>query len=333
MPNEMWKAYQTDVLILLVGTNPLPNYVAACLLAKPKATIYLLHSQQDGRNTYEVARRLQTALKKSDCRPDLDIRLRGISRSDPADTYRKIKMLLSEVPSVADVGLNYTGGTKAMAVHVYHALREKYPSGIYSYLDAASLMMIVTKEGMPTQRTPVGQDIELDFETLFALHGYKIEQIRCEPEHTTLSHAIAQVCATPQGFHEWKGRWDKQKQSKGWLQSGRPLKELPTRHDYPHLDPIIRVFERWGGTPEHVAQRLGCNTLDSCYIWFSGTWLEEYTFKCLKSTAEHLNIKALGIDLKPVPAPREGEKKVEESSIGRGGHNRVPALCHILHCQ
>ena len=36
--------YQTDYLFLLVGTNPLPNYVATLLLAKDNGTIYLVHS-------------------------------------------------------------------------------------------------------------------------------------------------------------------------------------------------------------------------------------------------------------------------------------------------
>ena len=45
---ESWK---TDHLILLVGSNPLPNYVAAQLLLNEGGTLHLLHSVQ----TREIA--------------------------------------------------------------------------------------------------------------------------------------------------------------------------------------------------------------------------------------------------------------------------------------
>jgi len=301
--------YETDVLFLLVGANPLPNYVAACLLTRPDATLYLLHSLERGQNTHDVAERLAAALKRSSYRPNLTVHLRGVSRSDPDAIERQMKTLLKEVSPRADVGLNYTGGTKAMSVHVYHALRPAFPRGCFSYLDAASLTMVIKREGTPTQEIPVGREVELDFETLFSLHGYKVDKIRCKPEHSELYRALAQVCATPQGFHEWKGPWDKQKQSKGWLKSGGPLKSLPTRDEYPHLGPVIEVFERWGGKPEQIAQRLGQSSLNSCCNWFDGTWLEEYTFECLSAVAERLAVETIGIDLKPKPVTRREKEK------------------------
>lgn len=46
--HELLEPCKTDYLFLLVGTNPLPNYVAARLLARPKGKIYLLHSRTTG---------------------------------------------------------------------------------------------------------------------------------------------------------------------------------------------------------------------------------------------------------------------------------------------
>ncbi len=298
--------YQTDVLFLLVGANPLPNYVAGRLLAKPGATLYLLHSDEE-KSTHDIADRLKSALAA--CHSDLTISLRGIPRADPRIIHAKMEALLKEVSPRADVGLNYTGGTKPMAVHVYHALRQTYPRGCFSYLDAASLAMVIQREGTPTQRVPVGREVKLDFQTLFDLHGYEVGNFRRDPEHPELYHAITKVCATPQGFHEWKGQWHKQKQSKGWLQSGRPLTNLPTRSEYPHLAPIIEVFERWGEKSEQISQHLGLSSLDSCYTWFNGTWLEEYTFECLSKVAKQLAIQTIGIDLKPMPVDRREKER------------------------
>ncbi|GAB4533420.1 MAG: hypothetical protein Kow0063_15350 [Anaerolineae bacterium] len=285
--------YQTDVLILLIGANPLPNYVAAHFLAKSGATLYLLHSQQDGKNTYEVAERLQAALTRQGCRPDLTVHLRGISRFDPEAIERQMKTLLNEIPPAADVGLNYTGGTKAMSVHVYHALREAYPRGCFSYLDATSLTMVINREGTPTQEIPVGRAVELDFKTLFDLHGYELGSFRRTATRPQFCRALAQVHSTSQGCKQWRA----------WLNTFRePNPRLPTVADYPALAPAIQGFvDLCGGTPteEGVARALDFDTLKSCTKFLNGGWLEEYTFDALAPLAASLEFCDYGIALKP----------------------------------
>jgi hypothetical protein len=54
-------AYKTNYLFLLVGRNPLPNYVSALLLAKDEGTIVLLHTPgTDG--TGKVANNLRKVI-------------------------------------------------------------------------------------------------------------------------------------------------------------------------------------------------------------------------------------------------------------------------------
>jgi len=74
--------------------------------------------------------------------------------------------LLQKVSPSADVGLNYTGGTKAMSVHAYHVLRQAFPRGCFSYLDAASLKMVINREGMPIQEIPIGREVGGDLDSL-----------------------------------------------------------------------------------------------------------------------------------------------------------------------
>lgn len=285
--------YQTDVLFLLIGANPLPNYVAACLLTRPNATVYLLHSQEKRQNTYNVAERLLAALKRSKYRPNLSIHLRGISRSDPDDISRQMKAILEDVSPAADVGLNYTGGTKPMSVHVYHALRQAFPHGCFSYLDATSLTMVINREGTPTQRVPVGRKVELDFETLFDLHGYELKPPRREAKLPQFCRTLAQVHTTSQGCKQWRA----------WLNTlGEPVPRLPTIADYPALAPVIQGFADLCEGPlteTGVAQALGFDTLKSCTKFFNGGWLEEHTFDAIAPLAGPLHFCDYGIALNP----------------------------------
>ncbi|MBU0510285.1 MAG: hypothetical protein KJ638_01095 [Chloroflexi bacterium] len=299
MPNELIPELpKSTYLFLLVGTNPLPNYVAARLLASECATIYLLHSGGP-KGTFEVARCLKTKIV-SVC-PSVKVIPREITETDGQIIESEIAAILSNIkPEPADdkVGLNYTGGTKPMAVHAYRVIKREFSGGCFSYLDAQSLRMFITKGREPTQTPFVGLSVTLSLDDLLALHGYKTSESRCEPEYSEYYLALAKVHATSDGLHEWKGNWDKRKQSKGWLRTERPLTTLPTKSEYPHLAPIIDVFDKYDGDTARVAQQLDLEKLDSCYTWFNGTWLEEYTLHSLKQFVDEQSIKHFGIDLK-----------------------------------
>ena len=55
------ESYQVDDLFLLVGTNPLPDYVAASLLLRPQGRLHLLCSEA----TRPTAKRLLRLLGRS----------------------------------------------------------------------------------------------------------------------------------------------------------------------------------------------------------------------------------------------------------------------------
>ena len=315
-----WEKYQTDVLFLLVGTNPLPNYVAGCLLAKPNATLYLLHSQRNGENTYEVAQRLKAALKRPECRQDLRIEVRGISRSDPEAIHQRMQDILSEVPPSTHVGLNYTGGTKAMSVHVYHAVHEAYPDGVYSYLDATSLRMIINLKGIPTQQMLIGRDVKLDFRTLFGLHGYKLVSARRDAKQVDFCSTLAKVHSTSEGVKQWRA----------WLQTfGNKEREpqLPTANEYPALKPVIEAFANLcGGSPTKggVATALGCRSLKSCAKFFSGGWLEEFTYHALTSTGIAFDDQGLEIQ-----ANKRGADKLDLDVASIWGYQLFAISCMV----
>jgi hypothetical protein len=66
-----------------------------------------------------------------------------------------------------------------------------------------------------------------------------------------------------------------------------------------------------GGDPVLVAKQIGFDKLDSCHTWFTGHWLEDYTYDALVQIAGELNIQSIGIDLKPKLMPWADEQKLK----------------------
>src|SRR5271157_6277958 len=110
--------YQVDHLLLLVGSNPLPNAVAGKLLTTTAGRITLIHSA----SSFQIAQNLASWFRNAGYS---DIGLRQVEQSDATSVYQKVETLLKEYESKhgnanrARVGLNYTGGTKVMAVQAH----------------------------------------------------------------------------------------------------------------------------------------------------------------------------------------------------------------------
>jgi len=197
-------------LFLLVGTNPLPNWVVAQLLARPGGTVYLVATS----GVKETRLRLTEAFGKdqrlSPAGNKLKIEFTEITNDEnhstpddirALDVQRQVKALLERARDTdarrgveGSYGLNYTGGTKMMAVHAYQAFKEFFKEADsqprLSYLDARSLTL---KFDQPTSvaeinLTEVSQypQLQIGLETLFGLHG-EIWQ----PPHQQTAIAIA----------------------------------------------------------------------------------------------------------------------------------------------
>ena len=107
---EEWK---TETLLLLVGGNPLPNYVAAKLLLKPGGTLHLLYSHATG----DIASAIAAAVGAQHLAHEIS---NPASRSSVSD---RVAEVLDKHCRNRTVGLHNTGGTKSMAVHAHAAVR------------------------------------------------------------------------------------------------------------------------------------------------------------------------------------------------------------------
>ncbi|SRR5579875_1995 len=175
--------YQVDHLVLLVGSNPLPNAVAGKLLTAPGGTITLIHSE-DG---FPLARRLRAWLRHEGY---ADIEVFQVQESNADSVREKVFAAIEQYESkvagtnparAARMGLNYTGGSKVMSVHAYRAL-EQWASrhkraAIFSYLDARTLQMRIEQMGdRPSLPFSVSLKVEIGIHDLLTLHGWELRK-------------------------------------------------------------------------------------------------------------------------------------------------------------
>jgi len=293
--------WQTDVLFLLVGTNPLPNYVAAQLLAKEGGLVVLLHSKSTGEIAQDLAGRIR------DSRPGLRMNFREIHHANAEVIAARMRVMLSELElGPGKLGLHYTGGTKPMAVHAYHYLKGSHPDGCFSYLDATTLQMYIEAHGARIQEIPTAGAVEIGLEDLFALHGYYLQDspLRREPRVPELCRAILQVHRSEAGCRQWDE----------WVRSlGQDEPPLPDPARYPALGPAIEAFAELaaGRVPaeDAVAQALGYEELKSGSKFFCGGWLEEYTLQAVTEIAAQMRVHDWGAGARPLLKADKKRKK------------------------
>lgn len=294
------KHLKSDHLFLLVGENPLPNYVAGLLLSGMGCTVYLLHSTGESINkgktilsTKRIAEFIRTALE--DRREDLNVVLRGISEVDSKEISAQMKQIIEEEkPSDRNrIGLNYTGGRKPMAIHAYQTLDRILDNVVFSYLDANHLT--IRFDGIPNPYS-VSEGIEIKLQELAFLHGYELTNLSKTTRFPEIIHTIAEIHSTKQGIKQWKL----------WLQKSK-AKHLPSRKQFPAISPFLDRLDQLcsGDIPQGwLAQKLGFSDLRSCFNWLQGGWLEELSLHAIieNRTKHSIKIHDYGISLKPEPS-------------------------------
>lgn len=167
-------------LVLLIGTNPLPNYVVAeYLLSKEESQIdeiWLVHSEKrdEQAGTKETADRLKSII--SERYPNSSFKYCPLSNvGDAGSITRDVKEKMLQYIKEGNVHLNYTGGTKAMSVHVYRAIdkSDKFTETgkSFSYLDARGFCLKDDDKGIVSD--DLRKEVSISLENLARLHGYE----------------------------------------------------------------------------------------------------------------------------------------------------------------
>jgi hypothetical protein len=301
-----------DYLFLLVGRNPLPNYIAAHHLLKQNGRAILLHPPGGGGHTSRLAAILKRRLEAGPARTAEPRDLPTVGAREIANHVRAIVRDLKIRPE-ATVGLNYTGGTKPMAVHVYRTLEAELGRDVtFSYLNGQDLQLYIDGRG----RFPANdRSLDLMLSDLAALHGYQTQEHKASrqtPQHLELAQAVLCVNQTRAGQWDWLR----------WRREGFTVGVLPTAADYPELEPFLQALDEHcpgSPTPEATAHLLGYQALDQCGKWFNGGWLEDIALQAVRDNVGKHQIgpaQYMGnLRLKPLPeleltTPRDFESDV-----------------------
>lgn len=330
--------YQTDHLILLIGTNPVPNYVAAQLLC-PRGKLYLLHTT----GTKDVAENLAFIFGLDRCPPENLFSL-GEAESDPQQVYETIQKILTVIPVAETPGLHYTGGTKVMSVHAYRAALTMKKPVICSYLDAHTLEIVITQSNTSdgVWRFYVGDKVKIGMADLLKLHNLSLKQapkkrsrLKMDGDRLEqLYQALADIhLVHRQEWRDWcnvnlrrtkEARemviedWQAQAgDSKLWMwqeitdkgdkwKSEGKLKRVELT-DAPNLRKARQIFmEQFPNLSEYNLVNLGqlCgfpkrDDMIDFAKWFDGEWLEDYTLWALQQlVSEDYNLVEPGMDYK-----------------------------------
>src|SRR6266851_1742607 len=205
--------YQVDHLLLLVGSNPVPNAVAGKLLTRPGGTITIIHSA-DG---LDLAQRLKSWFVNAG-HSDKNIGFTQVEESNATLVNERVHEVLEQRENdfsnankarMARVGLNYTGGTKVMSVHAYRALenwaKSRDREAIFSYLDARTLQMRFDQaRGRDAISFYVGLEVDIGIGDLLELHDWKLEKDpTSEPVLPQSAAALLAVHSNPTNAGIW----------------------------------------------------------------------------------------------------------------------------------
>ncbi len=272
--------YRTDHLVLLVGENPLPNYIAAKLLLEDEGVLHLLYSDE----TLKIAERLRSHLGGTVC-------LTCVNPTDAEDIARKTHQQLRGITGT--VGLHYTGGTKAMAVHAYRAVEQAFPKAVFSYLDAGAFKMRFD----PDWSEEVLFAVRPTLEDLAALHGARLRthSLRREADlwGVTTATALAQSIAKS-GMDPWQ-TWF---QTLGKQLCSAPPEAVALSRD-PQLAGVMAALRHDLdlGSEAPVIPRDVVLQLKPRSKWFGGEWLEHYVLAQLLSIADDARVHDCGMSL------------------------------------
>lgn len=286
--------HQAEHLILLIGGNPLPNYVAGMLLASDGATVHLVATEytREKGGTSEIAKNVGDALTRD--RPTLKAIRYETDETDGNKICATLNQILDTAKQSERVGFNYTGGTKPMVRHATRALADRvqeFPKPIYSYLDARTLQMAIERSHKSPLYFPVRDAVQPGFTKLFDLHGFVIEPPRQAPKQFEICDALRELYVTQGGRSGW---WDYFKKS--------PLKQQPSEGRIAHLELLREKLRKLDASESpnlmRIANSLGYETFPKTQEFFEGKWLEEYALEKLRIAAEALGNIDIGIGMK-----------------------------------
>lgn len=314
--------YKVDRLFLLIGENLLPNYVAARLLLNKGGTPYLVHTT----GTKDQAVRLQTILSNE----QIGLKTAQLVPLNDyeSDAYHIQKEIRHRLETIKDgkIGLNYTGGTKAMAVHAYRAVFSKeHPDTVFSYLDPRKLEMCIDREDGDRIRLKVKPELlEVKLVELFKIHDLELDRNPTqEVQLPELAAAFARAFKDEYKAKQWlawyyeiffeqarkkkrNGDWGDWKSQTSLIEVSIPLEKLPQEIWEAFRQENFVVSDNKLSLKQ-VQNKNAFTKLEHFCAWLDGLWLEHHVLQQVKKIAESHSIGDYGLDFKiPLQGTKDG---------------------------
>lgn len=292
--------WKTDNLFVLIGGNPMPNYVAAQLLLAPEGHLHLIYSK----DVKEVANKLTGYF------PDRHVLHELQDPTDSAEILKVVTEALQKHCKPGTVGLHYTGGTKAMSVHAHRAISKQRNNAILTYLDARTLSL---RRDDQSQKIGIQYGTKPTVADLFNLHDIALQkalpQEAPQPLFPELEKALAIVHSKTEGRLAYEQWCDHYLRSNGRLiETSKELAEglIP----YP-VEPVLakvanamRVAFATDGEafqPDEVVSKLKKKELartKHLIKYLDGTWLEQWVLAAFLANQQthRLHSFAVGIE-------------------------------------
>lgn len=321
---EQLKDHRVEHLILLVGTNPLPNYVAARLLVDIDSTdhkVWLVCSKA----TDPIAKQIQAQLKR--VRISTDIYGAWVEESSPSEIQRAILTIAGCVKGRA--GLHYTGGTKAMSVHAYLALKHwaektQGPKPVFSYLDARHVRLVIDSGNADgtDAHIPIDLAMPMTVTEIATLHEINFKTGSPISDPWLLDAAVA----LQKDFEEGQ-IWRKE-----WLN----VKGRKDSDPIPHSEfiDICAPFRAMGAADNSCLDDWANNAKVSTKelkSWLNGGWLESVVLKVFKDISETCQLHDSGMSYKPLSKQYDpndpAADKFEFDVAATRGHQMFAVSC------
>lgn len=299
-----------DSLILLIGTNPVPNFVVSdfFLRRNPELkNIIFIYSEevsekQSGTKSYVENLRRVIKSRHQKALSFINVPLYDIS--DAKQIRRDLdERLQPRISSASSIHFNYTGGTKAMGIHVYRWL-EKYSKDhvktiSYSYLDARTFEIIDDDEGRI--QLDLRKEVKINTEELINLHGFTRITVPSK-DHEKFNSAIYKFREIIENsslndyFAKYKREYFCKKGTNHEL--ARKLSELDMeklknyRAEGAFLEVVLSMPEgyRLFNDKGEFTSPQSNEHLKEALKFIDGLWLEQYVYHALKSKLTDDNI-------------------------------------------
>ncbi|WP_353684549.1 DUF1887 family CARF protein [Thermodesulfovibrio sp. 3907-1M] len=325
-----------DTIILLVGTNPLPNFVVLNYFLKTNLNInkiYLIYSEENRQinqsGTRNYAENIQTLTKKRYHNRNLQFCFVPLSDvSSPSAINHDLNQHLKNKLSSLEVHLNYTGGTKVMGIHVYKWLAEYKHSASFSYLDARNFRIVFDKEKSFTP--DLRCEVILTIDEIIELHGYiKDKKIYHEDFSKALScfKELIENDRLKEFYNAYNRRLftkgdnliEKVKDISDELRNSK-VKE-PLISIFQAMPEEFRLYDKDGSFKEPTKNK----QLKETVRFLDGGWLEQYVFDMVK---KHFSFSNFHIESNiEIKKPEWGNQKFELDVVLIKGYQLIGISC------